>query len=522
MRTSDSSDEIIPKKLYGNINYWGDFIGITGKKYYHMFFAFLLYTCPYALMVIILIKERNNISIIYPIIITTVLYIIQIISTIIGGCSDPGILARQRKDYYYNTNRPTLKYVINGHIFNLNYCYSCSLFRPPRTSHCSLCDNCVERFDHHCLWLGTCIGKRNYRYFYFLTTSLNLSALFQICFSIYYIIFHAKKLKNRENYNKLILWGLASLSLYDLLFIIFFTGKLFALHTWLVFNSITFYENVKKKFKKVPGVNPFKKYLFYTWKRIIYKLPAKSFFASILRKELEKDRKKKEKLNKKNINVNKEEGEEEEEKEERRYEESRTQENVKEKDKDKDELTNNIYNESSNDINPDNDNGLRKLNNNINNTKIEEEENEKIKIKSFKIINKDKISDKNEKKRYKTPFTKKNNKISANFSEMCTGNQDLISQENKEIKSNLSTEDNFIHHKKGNMLKIPQIHKLNNGRDLETISDNVDLNTKNRYNININNNDDEEDFEEQVVMKNKIMYKLDEVDKNLEQTYTDK
>ena len=311
MRTSDSSDEIIPKKLYGNINYWGDFIGITGKKYYHMFFAFLLYTCPYALMVIILIKERNNISIIYPIIITTVLYIIQIISTIIGGCSDPGILARQRKDYYYNTNRPTLKYVINGHIFNLNYCYSCSLFRPPRTSHCSLCDNCVERFDHHCLWLGTCIGKRNYRYFYFLTTSLNLSALFQICFSIYYIIFHAKKLKNRENYNKLILWGLASLSLYDLLFIIFFTGKLFALHTWLVFNSITFYENVKKKFKKVPGVNPFKKYLFYTWKRIIYKLPAKSFFASILRKELEKDRKKKEKLNKKNINVNKEEGEEE-------------------------------------------------------------------------------------------------------------------------------------------------------------------------------------------------------------------
>ena len=105
---------------------------------------------------------------------------------------------------------------------------------------------------------------------------------------------------------------------------------------------------------------------------------------------------------------------------------------------------------------------------------------------------------------------------------MCTGNQDLISQENKEIKSNLSTEDNFIHHKKGNMLKIPQIHKLNNGRDLETISDNFDLNTKNRYNININNNDDEEDFEEQIVMKNKIMYKLDEVDKNLEQTYTDK
>ncbi len=216
MRDTESSDEIIPKKLYGNIYLWPHFSGVTGRKYYHMIFAFLLYSCPYIAMLIILIIERENISIIYPIIITTIFYIIQIISTIIGGCSDPGILTRQKKDYYYNTNRPSLKYVINGHIFTLNYCYTCSLFRPPRTSHCSLCDNCVERFDHHCLWLGTCIGKRNYRYFYFLTTSINLAAIFQIGFCVYYITLHAKKLNNKEQYNKLILFGLASISLYDL------------------------------------------------------------------------------------------------------------------------------------------------------------------------------------------------------------------------------------------------------------------------------------------------------------------
>ena len=307
----DSFDYDDPKKIYGKNKFCCNYLGVTGSKFYHMIYSFLLISIPYLGMLIILIYNKNIVSITFPIVITSFFYIIENFAGLLGGCTDPGILPRQGEDFYYNPSKPLLKTVVNGHVITLTFCYSCSLFRPPRTSHCSLCDNCVERFDHHCLWLGTCIGKRNYKYFYLLVFCLTVSSTFQIIYSIYYIVFQIKKIKNKENYSLLLLLGLSGLALIDLLFLLFFIGKLFFLHTYLLFKSMTFYEYIKKKFEKIPKINPFKKKLFGTIERIIFSIPPKSFLISFLNKKnknyiIENDvGKEKESKKNKNVNINK-------------------------------------------------------------------------------------------------------------------------------------------------------------------------------------------------------------------------
>ncbi|KAM3827709.1 palmitoyltransferase ZDHHC9 isoform 1-T3 [Vipera latastei] len=90
---------------------------------------------------------------------------------------------------------PRIKnFQINNQIVKLKYCYTCKIFRPPRASHCSICDNCVERFDHHCPWVGNCVGKRNYRYFYLFILSLSLLTIYIFSFNIVYVALKSVKI----------------------------------------------------------------------------------------------------------------------------------------------------------------------------------------------------------------------------------------------------------------------------------------------------------------------------------------
>ncbi|NXU78153.1 ZDHC9 Palmitoyltransferase, partial [Oreotrochilus melanogaster] len=140
-----------------------------------------------------------------------VLFLFSMATLLRTSFSDPGVIPRALPDEaafiemeIEATNGavpqgqrppPRIKnFQINNQIVKLKYCYTCKIFRPPRASHCSICDNCVERFDHHCPWVGNCVGKRNYRYFYLFILSLSLLTIYIFTFNIVYVALKSLKI----------------------------------------------------------------------------------------------------------------------------------------------------------------------------------------------------------------------------------------------------------------------------------------------------------------------------------------
>lgn len=80
---------------------------------------------------------------------------------------------------------------------NLEPCFYCRAFVSTSAKHCSVCDKCVPGFDHHCRWLNTCVGERNYKAFFTFLCCGILSVGLMLAIDIYVLV---DALKNEESY----------------------------------------------------------------------------------------------------------------------------------------------------------------------------------------------------------------------------------------------------------------------------------------------------------------------------------
>jgi len=162
--------------------------------------------------------------------------------------------------YFWNkrTNESTWdRPVAGGHV-----CSTCAVFRPKRAKHCGYCNNCVERWDHHCPWIGTCVGRRNYRSFFAMLLFATALAAF-VTNAGFAVIFSNYKRKGGADTSKLSARALFVLAIRHradvLLFafvsaaILFLLLWLFTYHVFLILSAMTTNEHLKGTYSNKPN-----------------------------------------------------------------------------------------------------------------------------------------------------------------------------------------------------------------------------------------------------------------------------
>ncbi|KAM3865508.1 palmitoyltransferase ZDHHC5-A [Diretmus argenteus] len=202
---------------------------------------FFCFTCPW-------LSERFSIAVpVY----NGVIFLFVLANFCMATFMDPGIFPRAEEDEDKEDDfrAPLYKTVeIRGIQVRMKWCSTCRFYRPPRCSHCSVCDNCVEDFDHHCPWVNNCIGRRNYRYFFLFLLSLTAHIMAVFGFGLLFILYH------RQNIDRLhAIVTLAVMCVAGLFFIP--VAGLTGFHIVLVARGRTTNEQVTGKFRG--GVNPF-------------------------------------------------------------------------------------------------------------------------------------------------------------------------------------------------------------------------------------------------------------------------
>jgi hypothetical protein len=156
----------------------------------------VFYCCSIGLLVpfcIFIVRDTWEVNAVIPVLFFLSLLLTALLLNL-TQCTDPGIIPR--RPFLERSGGSHRRYLTDSREDSVKFCDTCKIYRPPRASHCTTCQNCVEVFDHHCPFVNNCIGKRNYRFFVMFLGSVVLSAL---TFALNIVIFAIKKSGSNMN-----------------------------------------------------------------------------------------------------------------------------------------------------------------------------------------------------------------------------------------------------------------------------------------------------------------------------------
>ena len=197
-----------------------------------------------------------------------------------SGTIDPGIMLKGTPDDVYNTVGERKEMITRirqlGYVSSYKICTTCNIIKPLRSSHCPSCNNCIQRFDHHCPWIGTCVGLRNYSYFYLFLLIVNIAQFFNLSICISHIVLNTKYHLNNDNNSKKEIYRIAFgeniFSLYNIIYVLLtmiFTTQLFFYHTWLILHNMTTKVELKH-LSENPFGNVFERNKSWNFKYILF------------------------------------------------------------------------------------------------------------------------------------------------------------------------------------------------------------------------------------------------------------
>ncbi|KAF3319875.1 putative protein S-acyltransferase 12 [Carex littledalei] len=94
----------------------------------------------------------------------------------------------------------------------IRQCARCQNWKPPRCHHCSVCDRCVLKMDHHCVWVVNCVGARNYKFFLlFLVYTFLETALSSLALLPHFISFFSETSRHTNSTENLSITFIASI-----------------------------------------------------------------------------------------------------------------------------------------------------------------------------------------------------------------------------------------------------------------------------------------------------------------------